>query len=106
MPILRQFHFLQIIHEQKALLLPIVEAHDGILVKIEAEPAPMLLGYILGPLMEENLRRAMLLARGDFFVFFQRPISATLLVISILLLVFVLLPNIRKKRDVAFEADD
>lgn len=77
-----------------------------VLVKTECEPAPMLLGYILGPLMEENLRRAMLLARGDFFVFFQRPISATLLSIAILLLVFVLLPNIRKKREEAFEGDD
>ncbi len=89
-----------------AILTALFGLFGYILVKVEAEPAPMLLGYILGPLMEENLRRAMLLARGDFFVFFQRPISATLLVISILLLVFVLLPNIRKKRDVAFEADD
>jgi len=89
-----------------AILTALFGLFGYILVKTESEPAPMLLGYILGPLMEENLRRAMLLARGDFFVFFQRPISATLLVIAILLLVFVLLPNIRKKRDVAFEADD
>ena len=89
-----------------AILTALFGLFGYILVKTEAEPAPMLLGYILGPLMEENLRRAMLLARGDFFVFFQRPISATLLVIAIGLLVFVLLPNIRKKRDVAFEADD
>ena len=89
-----------------AILTALFGLFGYILVKTEAEPAPMLLGYILGPLMEENLRRAMLLARGDFFVFFQRPISATLLGIAILLLVFVLLPNIRKKRDVAFEGDD
>jgi len=89
-----------------AILTALFGLFGYILVKIEAEPAPMLLGYILGPLMEENLRRAMLLARGDFFVFFQRPISATLLVIAILLLVFVLLPNIRKKREEAFEGDD
>lgn len=89
-----------------AILTALFGLFGYILVKTEAEPAPMLLGYILGPLMEENLRRAMLLARGDFFVFFQRPISATLLSIAILLLIFVLLPNIRKKRDTAFEADD
>jgi len=89
-----------------AILTALFGLFGYILVKIEAEPAPMLLGYILGPLMEENLRRAMLLARGDFFVFFQRPISATLLVVAILLLVFVLLPNIRKKREEAFEGDD
>jgi len=89
-----------------AILTALFGLFGYILVKTESEPAPMLLGYILGPLMEENLRRAMLLARGDFFVFFQRPISATLLIVAILLLLFVLLPNIRAKRDVAFEADD
>jgi TctA family transporter len=89
-----------------AILTALFGLFGYILVKTESEPAPMLLGYILGPLMEENLRRAMLLARGDFFVFFQRPISATLLVVAILLLLFVLLPSIRKKRDVAFEGDD
>jgi len=89
-----------------AILTALFGLFGYILVKIEAEPAPMLLGYILGPLMEENLRRAMLLARGDFFVFFQRPISATLLSVAIVLLIVVMLPAIRKKRDVAFEADD
>jgi putative tricarboxylic transport membrane protein len=89
-----------------AILTALFGLFGYILVKTESEPAPMLLGYILGPLMEENLRRAMLLARGDFFVFFQRPISATLLIVAILLLLFVLLPSIRKKRDVAFEGDD
>ena len=71
-------------------------------VKLECEPAPMILGFILGPLMEENLRRAMLLSRGDAFVFFQKPISATFLVISIVLLVIVALPNIRRKREEVF----
>lgn len=89
-----------------AILTALFGLFGYILVKTESEPAPMLLGYILGPLMEENLRRAMLLARGDFFVFFQRPISATLLIVAILLLLFVLLPNIRAKREVAFEGDD
>ena len=44
-------------------------------VKLECEPAPLLLGFVLGPMMEENLRRALLLSRGDPTVFFTRPIS-------------------------------
>jgi len=73
-----------------------------ICVKLECEPAPMILGFILGPLMEENLRRAMLLSRGDPFVFFQKPISASFLIVSIILLVIIALPNIRKKREEVF----
>jgi putative tricarboxylic transport membrane protein len=72
------------------------------LVKNEFEPAPMLLGMILGPLMEENLRRAMLIARGDPSVFLTRPISAGLLAIALTLLVLAVLPTIRKKRDEVF----
>jgi TctA family transporter len=73
--------------------------------KLECEPAPLILGFILGPLMEENLRRAMLLSRGDPLVFFQRPISATMLGIAIFLLVITLAPAIRKKREEAFVED-
>jgi putative tricarboxylic transport membrane protein len=73
-----------------------------ICVKLECEPAPMILGFILGPLMEENLRRAMLLSRGDPLVFFQKPISASFLIVSIILLVIIALPNIRKKREEVF----
>ncbi len=73
-----------------------------ICVKLECEPAPMILGFILGPLMEENLRRAMLLSRGDAFVFFQKPISASFLIVSIILLAIIALPNIRKKREQVF----
>ena len=65
------------------------------LVKHDFEPAPMLLGFVLGPLMEENLRRAMLIARGDPTVFITRPISAVLLAIAVLLLVLAALPMIR-----------
>jgi putative tricarboxylic transport membrane protein len=72
------------------------------LSKHDFEPAPMILGMILGPLMEENLRRAMLIARGDPMVFLTRPISAGLLLIAAGLLVMALLPNIRKKRDEVF----
>jgi putative tricarboxylic transport membrane protein len=72
------------------------------LIKHDFEPAPMLLGYVLGPLMEENLRRAMLIARGDPMTFFYRPISASLLALSMLLLVLALLPMIRQRRDEVF----
>ena len=72
------------------------------LIKHDFEPAPMLLGYVLGPLMEENLRRAMLIARGDPMTFFYRPISASLLVLSLFLLALALLPMIRQRRDAVF----
>jgi putative tricarboxylic transport membrane protein len=76
----------------------------GILfVKLECEPAPLLLGFVLGPMMEENLRRALLLSRGDPFVFFERPISAGLLITAALLVVIITLPNIRKQREEAFQ---
>ena len=73
-----------------------------VFVKLDCEPAPLLLGFILGPMMEENLRRAMLLSRGDAMTFVNRPLSATLLGISVLLLVIIALPAIRKKREEAF----
>src|SRR3954465_3378224 len=66
------------------------------------EPAPMLLGFVLGPLMEENLRRAMLIARGDPSTFFTRPISGGLLILAMILLTLAVLPMIRKKRDEVF----
>jgi TctA family transporter len=65
----------------------------------------MLLGFILGPMMEEYLRRALLLSRGDPLTFIQRPISATMLVLAALAMVVVLLPAIRKTRDEAFQGD-
>ena len=74
-------------------------------LKLDCEPAPLLLGFILGPMMEENLRRAMLLSRGDATTFVTRPLSATLLAISLLLLVIIMLPAIRKKREEAFVED-
>src|SRR6201993_1714351 len=72
------------------------------LVKHDFEPAPMLLGFVLGPLMEENLRRAMLIARGDATVFFTRPISGVLLTTAIILLIVAALPKIRRRRDEVF----
>ena len=74
-------------------------------VKLECEPAPLLLGFILGPMMEENLRRAMLLSRGDATVFVTRPLSGALLAVALLLLVVILLPAIRKKREEAFQEE-
>jgi TctA family transporter len=70
--------------------------------KLDCEAAPLLLGFVLGPMMEENLRRALLLSRGDPAVFITRPISATLLVLSAILLVIVMAPAVRKKREEAF----
>ena len=74
-----------------------------VLVKLDCEPAPLLLGFIIGPMLEEYLRRAMLISRGDPTVFFTRPISATMLGLAILALVVVLLPSVRKKREEAFQ---
>jgi hypothetical protein len=62
----------------------------------------LLLGFILGPMMEENLRRALLLSRGDWSVFVTRPLSAGLLAAAVLLLVIVLLPAVKNKREEAF----
>ena len=73
-----------------------------ICVKLECEPAPLILGFILGPMMEENLRRAMLLSRGDPIVFFTRPISAALLAVAIILLLMMLAPAFKKTREEAF----
>lgn len=70
--------------------------------KIETEPAPLLLAFILGPMMEENLRRALLLSRGDPTILISRPISGTMIVLAALALLVVLLPAIRKKREEAF----
>jgi putative tricarboxylic transport membrane protein len=74
--------------------------------KLGCEPAPLLLGFILGPMMEENLRRALLLSRGDWSTFLTRPLSAGLLIASALMIVVVLLPSIKAKRQEAFEAAD
>ena len=72
-------------------------------LKLECEPAPLLLGFVLGPMMEENLRRAMLLSRGDPMTFLTRPLSAGMLAAAALLLIVIVLPNLRKKREEVFE---
>jgi TctA family transporter len=73
-----------------------------VLMKLECEPAPMILGYVLGPPMEEYLRRAMLLSQGDATVFLTRPLSAAMLATAAALLLTFMLPAIRKQRDVVF----
>ena len=76
------------------------------MLKLKCEPAPLLLGFVLGPLMEENLRRAMILSRGDATTFFTRPISLTLLLVTLAVLIIVFLPSIRKKREEVFVEED
>jgi putative tricarboxylic transport membrane protein len=73
-----------------------------ILLKLKCEPAPLLLGFVLGPMLEENLRRAMILGRGDPMTFLTRPISLTLLLMSVAVLVIVFLPQVRQKRNEVF----
>jgi TctA family transporter len=73
-----------------------------IFMKLGCEPAPLLLGFILGPMMEENLRRALLLSRGDWSVFVTRPLSGSLLAAALVLLIIVLLPAVKAKRKEAF----
>jgi putative tricarboxylic transport membrane protein len=75
------------------------------LAKLRCEPAPLLLGFVLGPLLEEHLRRAMIMSRGDAMTFVNRPISLGLLLLAVAVLVVVLLPSIRKKRDEVFVED-
>jgi len=76
------------------------------LVKIGCELPPFILGFILGPMLEEHFRRAMLLSAGDLFVFVQRPISAVLLLIALATLVAVCLPAVSRKRTEVFVEDN
>lgn len=77
-----------------------------ILVKLGCEPAPLLLGFVLGPLLEEHMRRAMIISRGDPMIFVTRPISAALLAMSVAVLVITFLPMIRRKREEVFIEED
>ena len=72
------------------------------MMKLRCEPAPLLLGFVLGPLLEENLRRAMILSKGDPSTFITRPISAGLLVLALAVLIIVFLPAVRRKRAEVF----
>lgn len=77
-----------------------------VLRKLDCEPAPLLLGFVLGPMLEEHLRRAMLVSRGDMTSFVTSPISAVLLLVAAALIASVLAPAIRSKREEAFQDED
>ena len=77
-----------------------------VLRKAKCEAGPLLLGFVLGPLLETNLRRALLLSQGDPMVFLERPISAALLAVTAVMLLTLILPSIRKSRKHAFEASE
>jgi len=77
-----------------------------VLIRVGCEPVPLLLGFVLGPLLEDNLRRAMTISRGDPTVFVTRPISLTLLLIAVAALVVAVLPAIRRRRDEVFAEED
>ncbi|TWG80995.1 TctA family transporter [Cupriavidus gilardii J11] len=74
-------------------------------LKLKCEPAPLLLGFVLGPMMEENFRRTLLLSRGDFTVFVTRPLSLGLLIAAAILVAIVALPSIKAKREEAFQEE-
>ena len=73
-----------------------------LLIKLGFEPAPLLLGFVLGKLMEEKLRQALIISRGSFMTFIERPISALLLAVAVIVLLIALLPSMSKKRDEVF----
>jgi putative tricarboxylic transport membrane protein len=77
-----------------------------VFLKLGCEPAPLMLGFILGPMMEENLRRALLLSMGDPSVFFTSPVSAVMLLMAAGLLVIVILPAVSRKRQVVFVEEE
>jgi TctA family transporter len=74
-----------------------------VFVKLDCEPAPLILGFILGPMMEENLRRAMLISRGEPSVFLTQPISLGFLIASAALLAVLIVPAIRTTREEALQ---
>jgi putative tricarboxylic transport membrane protein len=75
-------------------------------MKIGCEPAPLLLGFVLGPMLEENLRRALMLSRGSLLTFVERPISLTILIALAVALVMLALPSMRKKREATFVEEE
>jgi TctA family transporter len=74
-----------------------------VLYKLGCEPAPLLLGFVLGPMMEQNLRRALVLSRGDPMTFIERPVSLALLIVALVLLLLVVFPSFRRTREEAFK---
>jgi TctA family transporter len=76
-----------------------------VLVKLGGEPAPLLLGFVLGPLLENHMRRALIISHGDPTTFLTRPISLALLLVAAVALVLAMLPAIRRKREVVFQEE-
>jgi TctA family transporter len=74
-----------------------------VFIKLGCEPAPLMLGFVLGPMMEENLRKAMTISRGDPSVFVTRPLSMSMLLVATILLLIVVLPAVRRTRSEAFK---
>jgi len=72
-----------------------------VLLKLDCEPAPLILGFILGPMMEEQMRRAMMINFGDVTIFLSRPLSAAFLVAAALMMLMIALPSLRNKREEA-----
>jgi putative tricarboxylic transport membrane protein len=77
-----------------------------VLIKLGCEPAPLLLGFVLGPLLEEHLRRSLIISRGDFATFLTRPVSAVLLALAVAAILIAVLPAIRRKREVVFAEEE
>jgi putative tricarboxylic transport membrane protein len=74
-----------------------------VLAKLECQPAPLLLAFVVGPLLEESFRRAMQLSRGNLLTFMERPISATLLAVAVAIIIIVLFPKVTRRREQVFE---
>ncbi len=83
--------------------LAALSAVGYVLLKLDCEPAPLILGFILGPMMEEHMRRAMMINFGDLSIFVRRPLSAAFLIASVLLMALIALPNLRAKREVVLQ---
>ena len=77
-----------------------------VLIKLGCEPAPLLLGFVLGPLLEDHLRRSLIISRGDLTIFVERPVSAILLIVAAAAFAFAVLPSIRRRREVVFAEED
>jgi putative tricarboxylic transport membrane protein len=84
------------------IILTVLALAGYALTKFGFEPAPLTLGFVLGRMMEENLRQALIISQGSMWTFVERPISAVLLVFAVLLLIVAVLPAIRKGREEAF----
>jgi putative tricarboxylic transport membrane protein len=77
-----------------------------VFIKLDCEPAPLLLGFVLGPALEENFRRALLLARGEYSVFLTRPLSAAFLALAVVLLALIAIPAIARRRSETFKDEE